>query len=86
IAMTRDKMWIAFYIGISATMTFNYALHDPNLYERLNLTDPHAQLAGARWFNSLVNLIVFGVWALYLFARQSLPLPKARSWNALGHR
>ncbi len=86
IALTRDKMLIAFYIGISTTMTWNYALHDPNLYERLHLTDPHAQLAGARWFNSLINLIVFGGWVLYLFARQSLPLPNARAWNALGHR
>jgi len=63
----RDTRIIALYVAISATMTLNYALHDPPMYERLGLTDPHAQLALARWLNAAANMVILCVWTIYLF-------------------
>lgn len=68
VAMTRDARLIALYAAISATMTLNYALHDPPLYNRLGLDDPHAQLASARWWNSAANMIILVAWTILMFA------------------
>jgi hypothetical protein len=73
VAMAREPILVRLYVAISVTMTLNYALHDPPLYERLGLTDPHAQLAFARRLNSLANLVIFAVWALYLFVAPWVP-------------
>ncbi|MBI4674102.1 MAG: hypothetical protein HY741_20855 [Chloroflexi bacterium] len=75
-ALTRDRMLIVFYLTVSATMTLNYALHDPPLFARWGLSDPHAQLALPRWFNSLANLIVLGAWTVYLFVWTRMPRAK----------
>lgn len=76
VAMTRDRMLMLFYIALSATMTLNYALHDPPLFERWGLHDPHAELALPRWLNASFNLILFGVWTLYLFVWERVPRAK----------
>ncbi len=66
VAMAQDVKWLAFYLGISVTMTLNYALHDPNLFERFGLTDPDAQWANLRWLNSAANAVVLTVWGVVL--------------------
>jgi hypothetical protein len=76
VAMTRDKILTLFFVVISATMTLNYALHDPTLYERWGLSDPHAQLALPRWLNALTNLVALGAWGVYLFVATRLPRAK----------
>src|SRR5207253_4032474 len=72
VAMTRDARGIVLYLAISATMTLNYALHDPAVFERLGLSDPDGQLALARWVNAMVNVTLFVVWSVYLFLRRDL--------------
>ena len=72
VAMTRDTRLVALYLAISVTMTLNYALHDPPLYERLGLNDPHAQLALARWLNATANVTILAVWLMYLFVGRGL--------------
>ncbi len=72
VAMTRDTRLIALYAAISVTMTLNYALHDPPLYERLGLNDPHAQLALARWLNATANVAILMLWLVYLFVGRGL--------------
>jgi len=67
LAMTRDTILTLFYVGISATMILNYALHDPTLFARWQLDDPQTQLAAPRWTNSFLNLLLLGAWTLYLF-------------------
>lgn len=67
LAMTRDTILTLFYVGISATMILNYALHDPTLFARWQLDAPQTQLAAARWTNSFLNLLLLGAWTLYLF-------------------
>ncbi len=76
-AMTRVKRLLAFYIAISATMTLNYALHDPTLFERFQLREPYTQWALPRWGNALFNLVIFGVWSVSVLARTRLPRAKA---------
>lgn len=66
VAMARDKILWGLYIAISLTMLLNYALHDPPLYERLHLNDPHAELALPRQLNSFLNLVILGAWSVYL--------------------
>lgn len=73
VALARDARLILLYIAIGATMTLNYALHDPAVFERLGLSNPDEQLALARWVNSMANVVIFAVWSLYLFLR--------RDWN-----
>lgn len=73
VALTRDRALIAFFVAVSVTMTLNYALHDPPLYELLRLSDPHAQLALPRRLDAAVNLVILGAWTVYLFAE---------SWSA----
>jgi hypothetical protein len=80
VALTRDKILALFYVVISATMTLNYALHDPTLYERWGLSDPHAQLALPRWLNALTNFVVLGVWSVYLW--MAARIPRARFLRA----
>lgn len=74
VALARDARLILLYIAISATMTLNYSLHDPALFERLGLSNPDEQLALARWVNSMVNVVLFAVWSLYLLLRRDLNL------------
>jgi len=66
VAMTRDRILIAFYVVVSLTMTLNYALHDPPLYDVLGLSDPHAQLAAPRRLNAALNTLLLAGWTLYL--------------------
>jgi hypothetical protein len=75
---------VVFYIAVSATMTLNYALHDPPLFERWGLSDPHTQLALTRWLNSILNLFVLGAWAIYLFVWEHLP--RAKIWKPASNR
>jgi hypothetical protein len=83
IAMTRDKPLMAFFVVISTTMTLNYALHDPNLYARFGLSDPDAQWATARWFNSIANIVILALWTIYLFMPISFSISNgARNLNA----
>lgn len=79
VALTRDTRLIALFAAISLTMTLNYALHDPMLYERWRLNDPHAQLALARWLNAVANMAILGVWTIYLFAPLDLISTAARN-------
>lgn len=76
-AMTRDKILALFYASVSVTMVLNYALHDPTLFARWNLNDPDAQLAGLRWWNSILNLVLLGAWSAYLILQARLPSRKA---------
>lgn len=78
IAMTRDYRLIVFYVAISVTMTLNYALHDPNLYERFGLQAPDMQWGTLRWFNSLLNAVVFGAWSLSLFLPEAVQFSFAK--------
>lgn len=78
VAMTRDTRVIVLYVAISATMTLNYALHDPAFYAQLALSAPHVQLAPARWLDAVANLAILAVWMIYLFARRDLQLPFAK--------
>jgi hypothetical protein len=78
VAMTRDSRLIALYVVLSATMTLNYALHDPPLYDLLGLSDPHAELAFARWLNAVANMTILSVWLLYLFVGRELNVSLAR--------
>lgn len=75
-AMTRVNRLLAFYIALSATMTWNYALHDPTLFERFQLREPAAQWALPRRVNAIFNLIIFGAWSVYILARARLPRAK----------
>lgn len=67
-ALTRDTKLIALYVVLSVTMTLNYALHDPPVLERLQLPASNVW----QWLNALLNTIVLGAWAVYLFARRGL--------------
>lgn len=72
VAMTRERILAVVYVAVSLTMTLNYALHDPPLYDALGLSDPHAQLAAPRRLNAALNVLLLGAWTVYLFvARQS---------------
>lgn len=73
VAMARERYLFSFYIAVSLTMTLNYALHDPPLFERGGLSDPRAEWALARWLNALVNLILLGAWSVCLFVGTRLP-------------
>lgn len=73
VAMLQDTRAIVLYVAISATMTLNYALHDPAVFERLGLNNPDEQLAASRWLNSMVNVALFILWSVFLFLR--------RDWN-----
>ncbi|GIL15352.1 MAG: hypothetical protein BroJett039_05250 [Chloroflexota bacterium] len=75
-AMTRVNRLLAFYIALSATMTWNYALHDPTLFERFQLREPAAQWALPRRVNAIFNLIIFGAWSVYILARARLSRAK----------
>lgn len=71
VAMSRERALVYLYIIISLTMTLNYLLHDPPFFERMGLSDPHAQLAWFRWFNALANGVILAMWTLHLFFRQA---------------
>lgn len=72
LAMANDRIWIAFYVAVSATMVLNYALSDPPLFALFGVSDPTAQLAFPRQLNALANTAVFAAWALYLFVRRGV--------------
>ena len=76
VAMTRDRILALFYAGISVTMILNYALHDPTMFARWNLSDPHAQLDMPRWLNSIFNLMLLGAWCVYLWFGARVRRPK----------
>ena len=66
ISLTLNWRLVLLYVPISLTMTVNYALHDPNVYLLLDLSAPDAQLAGARWANAAVNVLIFVLWTGWL--------------------
>ncbi len=76
LALTRDTILALFYVGVSATMLLNYALHDPTLFARWHLDDPQTQLAAPRWANSFLNALLLGAWTLYLVWGARLPRAK----------
>lgn len=73
VALAANPRLVRLYLLVSLTMTLNYALHDPALYERLGLSEPHAQLAWPRWFNALANVALFAVWGVYAGASGRVP-------------
>jgi len=62
---------------VSVTMMLNYALHDPPLFERFGLTDPHGQWAPLRWLNAVANVTILAIWMVYLFVRRDLNIALA---------
>lgn len=66
VAMARDLKLIVVYALSSLAMTLNYALHDPPLLEQVSVLNSNT----LRWLNSLLNMLVFTGWALYLFVRR----------------
>lgn len=75
VAMARDTRLVVLYAALSITMTLNYALHDPAMYQLLGLSDPHGQLAFARRLNAVANVTIATIWVLYLLVRRDSNAP-----------
>lgn len=75
VAMARDTRLAALYLALSVTMTLNYALHDPPVFGLLGLSNPHWDLALARWLNAVVNVTIATIWTLYLLLGRGLNAP-----------
>lgn len=56
---------------LTLTMVLNYALSDPGVFARLGMSNPDVQLAGMRYANSVLAVLLFIVWVVYEFV---LPL------------
>jgi hypothetical protein len=64
-AITTEGYAIGMYVALSVTTVVNYATHDPDVFARLGLSAPDAQLANLRWANAVANTLIFAMWTIW---------------------
>ena len=64
-AIAVDGRFALLYAALTLAMVVNYALYDPDVFARLALSAPDAQLFGLRWAIAAINMLILGLWTVW---------------------
>jgi hypothetical protein len=85
-AITTEGYAAWLYAALTITMVVNYATHDPDVFARLGLPAPDAQLSNIRWANAVANTLIFVAWTAWGVMAAVRRPDRRHRWHALTER